>query len=73
MLIINFFSLLKKMSKVEIYKDSVGEYRWRLVSGNGEIVAQGESYRFKSSVFTAVSRIKELFPSAVVIDRTVSR
>lgn len=28
----------------EVFKDEAGEYRWRLVAGNNEIVAQSEAY-----------------------------
>lgn len=28
----------------EVYQDKAGEWRWRVVAGNGEIVAEGESY-----------------------------
>ena len=34
--------------KFEIYKDNRGEFRWRLKSRNGEIVASGESYPTKA-------------------------
>lgn len=33
-----------KGPKVVIYPDRAGEYRWRLVGGNGEIEASGESH-----------------------------
>lgn len=34
----------------ETYKDSRGEYRFRLKSSNGQVVATGESYPTKSGV-----------------------
>lgn len=46
--------------KIEIYKDSRGEWRWRLRSRNGKIVADcGEGYKTKSSVKKAVIRFVE--------------
>jgi uncharacterized protein YegP (UPF0339 family) len=27
------------MNRLELYKDAAGEWRWRVVAGNGEIVA----------------------------------
>lgn len=30
--------------KFEMWKDAMGQYRWRLKAGNGEIIASGESY-----------------------------
>jgi uncharacterized protein YegP (UPF0339 family) len=35
-------------AKFELYKDSRGEYRFRLKAANGEIVATGESYKTKA-------------------------
>jgi uncharacterized protein YegP (UPF0339 family) len=35
------------VAKYEIYEDSAGAWRWRLVADNGEIVAQSESYPSK--------------------------
>jgi hypothetical protein len=35
--------------KFEVYRDSRGEYRFRLKAANGEIVAQGEGYSTKSN------------------------
>jgi uncharacterized protein YegP (UPF0339 family) len=32
--------------KIEVYKDDAGEWRWRMMSGNGRIVAEsGEGYK----------------------------
>jgi uncharacterized protein YegP (UPF0339 family) len=28
----------------QVFEDAAGEWRWRLVGGNGEVVAQSESY-----------------------------
>lgn len=35
------------MSEYKIFQDVDGEWRWRLVAGNGEIVAQSEAYERK--------------------------
>ncbi len=34
--------------RFEIFKDKVGEYRWRFQAPNGEIVAQSEGYATKA-------------------------
>ncbi len=44
--------------KFEIYKSS-GKFRWRLKADNGEIVAQGQSYRRKEKVLNAIALIKK--------------
>lgn len=31
-------------ARFEVFEDAAGEYRWRLVAGNGETVAQSEGY-----------------------------
>lgn len=36
------------MSKIEIYQDAAGEWRWRLKASNGRIVASGEGYKTKA-------------------------
>lgn len=43
----------------EIYKDSAGEYRWRLKAGNGKVIADsGEGYVEKSDCVEAVWKIR---------------
>jgi uncharacterized protein YegP (UPF0339 family) len=50
---------MKEKTYFEIYKDKKGEFRWRLVSKNKEIVATGgEGYTSKASVKSAVKKLK---------------
>ncbi len=35
--------------RYELLKDTEGKYRWRLVAGNGEVVAQSEAYSTKAN------------------------
>ncbi|SDZ97979.1 Uncharacterized conserved protein YegP, UPF0339 family [Haloplanus vescus] len=43
----------------EVYRDKGGEYRWRLVHRNGNILADsGEGYAEKSGARQAVTRLK---------------
>ena len=44
--------------KFEIYKDTEGEYRYRLKAANGEIVATGESYKTKAGVREGIEAVK---------------
>ncbi|MEA2774421.1 MAG: uncharacterized protein QOD93_7383 [Acetobacteraceae bacterium] len=39
--------------KFDLYKDSRGEFRFRLKAGNGEIIATGEGYTTKAGVDAA--------------------
>lgn len=45
--------------KFVIYKDEKGEYRFRIVAGNNKIVAIGESYKRKASVYKSINKIIE--------------
>lgn len=46
--------------KFEIYKDSRGEFRWRFVSSNGRIIADGsEGYSSESNALNGINIIKE--------------
>jgi uncharacterized protein YegP (UPF0339 family) len=53
----------------DVYEDNAGEYRWRLLSANGNIVADsGEGYESRSGAQNAVERLRELVPEADVLD-----
>lgn len=44
--------------RFEVYQDKKSEWRWRLVSRNGRIVAEsGEGYVKRHAVFSAVGRV----------------
>jgi uncharacterized protein YegP (UPF0339 family) len=59
------------MWKFELYKDSAGEYRWRLKAANGEIVAiSSEGYTFKQSCVSAIELVQKHAASATVVDLT---
>lgn len=53
-----------------IYKDRVGEYRWRLRAGNNRIIADsGEGYRNKADCIAAINLVKSSH-SAPVYDNS---
>jgi uncharacterized protein YegP (UPF0339 family) len=53
----------------EPFEDNAGEYRWRLVSPNGETMADsGEGYADRRGVEEAIERIEEYAPEASVLD-----
>jgi uncharacterized protein YegP (UPF0339 family) len=59
------------MAKFELYKDSSGGYRWRLKSGNGQVVATGgESYTSKAGARNGIDAVKRDAPVADVNDQT---
>jgi uncharacterized protein YegP (UPF0339 family) len=54
-------------SKFEVYPDSAGKYRWRLVASNGQTVASsGESFASKANATEAAENVKANAGSASV-------
>jgi len=60
--------MLRKASK-EVYLDKKKEYRWRLISSNGKIMADsGEGYKKKTACVKALDRVTLLMwntPSSI--------
>jgi len=53
--------------QVEVYRDTAGEYRWRLRAVNGNILADsGEGYETSTSALEAVDRVRLAFPDATL-------
>jgi uncharacterized protein len=49
---------MKPKMHFEVYKDSKGEWRWRLIARNGRVLADsGEGYKSKTKVMRILSRI----------------
>ena len=59
------------MAKFELYKDSASQYRWRLRSANGQLIASsGESFTTKSGCKNGIEAVKRDAPTATVDDQT---
>lgn len=56
------------MAKFEVYKDSAGEFRFRLKASNGQVIASGESYKTKAGVLNGIASIKRNAADAAIID-----
>lgn len=52
----------------QIYLDAAGQYRFRVLARNGEIIAEGEAYGEKHH---AVNVITAHFPYASIVDLTI--
>jgi len=52
--------------KYEIYRDAAGEFRFRLVIGEDQIVATGEGYTAKASCLNGIASIGRNAPDASV-------
>ena len=60
-----------KASKFEIYKDNSGEFRWRLVHTNGQVIVNsGEGFKTKAKAMVNVNSVKETAHSATVEAKT---
>jgi uncharacterized protein YegP (UPF0339 family) len=56
-------------AEFEVYEDNAGEYRWRLVHQNGNIIADGgEGYASKRNAQEAVERVRDYAPEAHTLD-----
>jgi uncharacterized protein YegP (UPF0339 family) len=50
---------MKHIAHYEVFKDAGGQYRWRLRSANGEIIAQSEAYTRKADAERGLTAAKE--------------
>ena len=58
-------------AKFELYMDSSGGFRWRLKSGNGQVIATaGESYASKAGAQNGIDAVKRDAGGAAVDDQT---
>jgi uncharacterized protein YegP (UPF0339 family) len=58
--------------KFTIYKDKAGEFRFRIVATNGNVLAASEGYKAKASAQGAIDRIKSDAADAAVVDETTA-
>ena len=56
--------------KFTIYKDKGGQFRFRIVATNGNILASSEGYAAMASAKNAIERIKSDAAGAEVVDET---
>jgi uncharacterized protein YegP (UPF0339 family) len=57
------------MPRFEVYRSNDAlDWRWRLRSANGEVVASGEGYSSKQHAKDGVASVKSLVPDAETTD-----
>lgn len=56
-------------AKFELYKDKKGEFRWRLIATNGQVIATGEGYTTKESAKNGIESVKKNAPAAPVEEK----
>ncbi len=55
------------MAKFEIYPDSAGNYRWRLIANNNvKVASSGEAFYNASGAKEAAETVKRLAPTATI-------
>lgn len=58
------------MTKVQIYEDLEGQWRWRAVAANGRIIADGaEGYDSAENVARAIKTVVEFFTDTFTVER----
>ncbi len=58
------------MAQFQIYEDNSGEYRWRLLADNNQVIAtSGEGYKSKADCMRGVDLVKASAPQASVKER----
>jgi uncharacterized protein YegP (UPF0339 family) len=56
-------------AKFEVYKDGKNEYRWRLRTGNGQVIATGgEGYSTKANALGGIKAVQRDAPVADVVE-----
>lgn len=59
--------------KLEIYKDTKGEFRWRLKASNGEPIAiGGEGFKEKRSCMASIESVKKNIIDHKIDDQTLA-
>lgn len=51
----------------EIFEDETGEFRFRLVTANGQILARSEGYATRELALAAIEALKTVAPDAEII------
>jgi uncharacterized protein YegP (UPF0339 family) len=56
-------------AKFEVYRDGRGEYRWRLRTSNGNVIATGgEGYTTKANALGGIKAVQRDAPTAEVVE-----
>jgi uncharacterized protein YegP (UPF0339 family) len=59
-------------ARFEINRDAAGEFRFRLVASNGEIITVSEGYTTKDNALKGIESIKQNAAQAVVVDQSAN-
>lgn len=61
------------MGKFELFEDKLGEWRFNLVAGNGEVIAVSQGYTSEAGARNGIKSVKKnaLFASVVEVKKDV--
>jgi uncharacterized protein len=63
---------VSSVAKFEIYKDKSGEFRWRLVAHNGQVIARSEEgYKTMRDAQNGIASVNQAAPDAIIVDKSV--
>ena len=54
--------------KFQVYTDKAGEYRFRLTSKNGQVIAVSEGYKALASCLNGVESVRKNAPDATIVE-----
>jgi uncharacterized protein YegP (UPF0339 family) len=57
------------MGKFEIFKDKKGQFRWRLLANNNQVIATGEGYTSKAACKNGIESVRKNAPRAELDDQ----
>ena len=58
---------MSRKATFEVFRDNAGEWRWRLVASNGNIIADsGEGYQSKQGVERGIESVRRSAPDAEI-------
>ena len=55
-------------AKFELYKDKKGEFRFRLIAANGQVIATSEGYASKAACKKGIESVKKNAPDTDIVE-----
>ena len=55
-------------AKFEIYKDKKGDFRFRLIAANGQVIATSQGYKSKASCMKGIESVKKTAPKTGIVE-----
>jgi len=61
-------------AKFEIFKGKIGDFRWRLIHTNGQVIAtSGEGYTTKVNAMNGINSVKENVANASIEEKAATQ